>query len=242
MSGLPLNLAAGGEGEHGAGVLFHLGPAPVTEAVFGMWLLMALLAVGLALLVRRFRSVPESRLQVAVESLYEGLVNFYAKTMDEQRARAFAPFLTTLFLFILISNYSGLIPIVPETPWYAAPTSHWGITIGLAVTVFFTVQYMAIRSHGLAHFKHMFEPWYLAWLMFPLGIFEELVKPFSLSLRLYANIFAGETALAQMLHNIPYVLPIAVMALELIAGAIQAFIFTALTTVYLAAATAPEHH
>lgn len=230
--------------EHAGGPLFHLGPLEVTEAVVGTWLVMGFLVLVLGAVVRGAGLIPASRLQVAVESVYQALTAFLANIMDEERARRFAPFLVSLFLFILVSNYSGLLPVLPETPWYAAPTSHWGVTLGLALVVFATVQYQAIRTHGWAYFRNMFhiENWFMLPLMLPLGIAEELIKPFTLSMRLFVNIFAGETALAEMTRSIPFVIPLVILMLELIAGAVQAFIFTALTTVYLAQATARPHH
>lgn len=239
---MPLAAAAA---EEGGGALFRVGPLEVTEAVVGTWLVMGAIVLVLALVARGLRPVPAGRLQVAVEGLYEALTGFLTTIMDQERARRFAPLIVSLFLFILVSNYSGLLPLLPEEPWYAAPTSHWGVTLGLALVVFAYVQYNALRTHGLRYFREMFhiQTWYMIPLMLPLGIAEELIKPFTLSMRLFVNIFAGETALAEMTRNIPYVIPLVIMVLELIAGAVQAFIFTALTTVYLSqATTVHEHH
>lgn len=240
----PLAAAAAAEGGK-AKALFHVGPLEVTEAVVGTWLVMGFIVLVLAAVARSLRPVPASRLQVAVEGLYGALVGFLATIMDEGRARRFAPLVVSLFLFILVSNYSGLVPLLPEQPWYVPPTSHWGVTLGLALVVFAAVQYNALRTHGIRYFREMFhiEKWYMIPLMLPLGIAEELIKPFTLSMRLFVNVFAGETALAEMTSNVPYVIPLVILVLELIAGAVQAFIFTALTAVYLSQATAVhEHH
>lgn len=230
--------------EEGGGVLFRVGPLEVTEAVVGTWLVMGFIAVVLAAVARSLQAVPASRLQVAVEGLYGALVGFLATIMDEERARRFAPLVVSLFLFILVSNYSGLLPLLPEQPWFAAPTSHWGVTLGLALVVFAYVQYNALRTHGVRYFREMFhiEKWWLIPLMLPLGIAEELIKPFTLSMRLFVNIFAGETALVEMTRNVPYAVPLVILVLKLITGAVQAFIFSALTTVYLSQATAVHQH
>lgn len=244
MTTTEFSLAAASDGGSG-GALFYIGPAPVTSAVIGLWVVMAFLLLLGWLMVRRLEMVPNSRLQNVLELAIEGLHSWTSRIMGPERAWRYLPIPATFFLFILTANYSGLIPILPHLPWYVPPTSHWGVTAGLAVFVFLFVQYTAIRATRGAYYKHMFQPLWLTPLMLPLGLIEEFVRPFSLSLRLFANIFAGETALAVMISivaAIPFLLPlpIFVTALELVAGFVQALIFTTLTAVYIGAAS--EHH
>jgi len=231
--------------EHGSDALFYIGPAPVTSAVVGLWAVMAFILLLAWLVTRRLEMVPNSRLQNVLELAIEGLHSWTSRIMGPERAWRYLPIPATFFLFILISNYSGLIPILPHLPWYVPPTSHWGVTAGLAVFVFLFVQYTAVKETRGAYYKPLFDPPLLTPLMLPLGIIEELVRPFSLSLRLFANIFAGETALSVMIGivaAIPFLLPlpIFVTALEMVAGFVQALIFTTLTAVYVGAAS--EHH
>ncbi|HEY8449678.1 MAG TPA: F0F1 ATP synthase subunit A [Bacillota bacterium] len=238
-----LILAAAAEGGEEAGhALFHIGPLPVTGAIVAQWLIMAFLLLIFGLAARGLKPVPASRLQTFIELVVDGMLTFVGNLMDERRARRYLVVPASLFLFIIASNYSGLIPFLPHQPWFKPPTSHWGVTAGLAVAVFFYVQYTALRATGGQHYKHWFDPLWLAWLRVPLGVIEEFARPFSLSLRLFANVFAGETLLALLLAVIPYFLPIGIMGLEMITGAVQALIFAMLTTVYLAEASEEHPH
>lgn len=244
---MPLLTLASAAGE-GAGtlppdVLFRIPYVglDVTSVETTMWgvMLLALLVAWFG--TRNLGRIPRGRGQSLLEMAVDGLWAFFAPIIGEENARAFLPFLGSLFIFILLSNYSGLLPGAGHLRGLKAPTSNWGVTAGLAAVVFVAVQYSGIRRRGLAYFKHMVEPLYLAPLMLPLGLVEELVRPFALSLRLVANIFGGETVVLALLMATPWFLPIIPLGLELIFGAIQAFIFTFLTAIYLATAVAEEH-
>ncbi len=213
----------------------------VTSVETTMWGVMAVVLLLAWLGTRNLERVPRSRLQSLLEIAVDGLRAFFAPIIGEENARAFLPFLGSLFIFILLSNYTGLLPGAGHLRGLAAPTSNWGVTAGLATVVFVTVQYVGVRRRGLAYFKHMVDPWYLAPLLLPLGVIEEFVRPFALSLRLVANIFGGETVVLALLMATPWFLPIIPLGLELIFGFIQAFIFTFLTAIYLATAIAEEH-
>ena len=135
----------------------------------------------------------------------EALLGLLEQVMDRKRAVQYLPLLGSFFLFIIVSNYSGLIPGAGEIKGFKAPTSHWGVTAGLAIVVFVAVQLNGIRKKGLKYFKHFAEPVMMAPLMIPLNILEEVVKPFSLSLRLAANIYGGEAVpLVLILYRISY--------------------------------------
>lgn len=213
----------------------------VTSIETTTWGIMALVLLAVWLGTRNLGRVPTGRLQSLLEVAVDGLGNFFGQIIGEANARAFLPFLSSLFIFILLCNYAGLLPGAGHVPGLRAPTSNWGVTAGLAAVVFLTVQYTGIKRRGLAYFKHMVDPWYLAPLLLPLGIVEEFVRPFALSLRLVANIFGGETVVLALLMATPWFLPVIPLGLELIFGLIQAFIFTFLTAIYLSTATAEEH-
>lgn len=222
--------------------LFAIFGLEVTAPIVTMWAVMALILVMMFFGTRGLNRVPDGRFQVVLELIIDGLVGLLESIFgSRKKALAYLPFLGSMFLFILASNYSGLLPGAGKLPGFMPPTAVWSVTAGLAVVVFFTVQYSGLRAHGLGYFRHFFDPWYLTPLLLPLGILEEVVRPFSLSLRLFANMFGGKTVLTALLLALPYFLPISVMALELIFGFVQAFIFTTLSAVYLANATA-EHH
>lgn len=213
---------------------------PVSDAIITMWVIMALVILVSWLLTRNLNKTIERRSQSAVEMVVEALLNFVEGQLGPERARKYVPLLGSLFIFILLSNYSGLLPGAGMFPGFQTPTSRWGVTLGLAVVVAVSVQYYGVKTHGLSHFRHFIEPVFLAPLMLILGIVEELVRPFALSIRLFINIFAGGTLMGSILAVFPWGLPIMLMALELILGAIQAFIFTLLSTVYIAGATAEK--
>jgi len=232
-------LAAGAEGFGESHALFHVFGLPVTSAITTMWAIMVVLVVLLWMVGRRFERIPRSRAQSAVElGIEAGLSAFEGIFRSRERAMKYMPLLGSLFVFILASNYTDLLPGAGELTGFKPPTTRWGVTAGLAAVVFFSTHYFGIKEKGIGYFKHFFEPVFLAPLMFPLTIVEELVKPFSLSLRLFANIFGGETVLLGLLLAVPYFLPITTLFLELIFGFVQALIFTMLSAVYFANATA----
>ena len=230
-------LASAEGGHEGADVFFSVLGLEVTGAVVTMWVIMGVIILLALVAARSIQPLPRTRFQNMVEMAVEGGMDFFAGVLGPHRARQFFPLLGSFFVFILFANYSGLLPGAGMLPGFKPPTSHWGVTGGLAAVVFFTVQLAGIRAKGIGHFKHFFEPWFLTPIMLPLGVLEEFVRPFALSLRLFANIFGGETVLLALLASLPYFLPVGHMALELIFGFVQAIIFTLLTAVYLANAT-----
>ena len=235
--------AEGGHGAEGAHVVFELFGLPVHESILTMWILMGLIVVLGVLAARGLHQVPRSRFQTAVEWAVDALYGFVTDIMGRERARRFTPLLGSFFLLILFSNYSGLLPVLPHEDWFQPPTSRWGVTGGLAIFSVLSVQVYGLATHGLGYFKRFLEgPFYVWPLTVPLAVIEELIKPFSLSLRLFANIFGGEAVLAGLLSALPFFLPVGVMAIELIAGFVQALIFTMLSALYIEAATGEFHH
>lgn len=205
---------------------------PVTSPVTTMWAIIVIFAAVSWFVTRRLRSVP-GRLQAALELTVEALDGFFANLMGRDRARRFLPLLASLFLFILASNYAGFIPGAGHIRGVDAPTSNWGTTAGLAAIVFAVSLGYGVWVKRGAYFRHFIEPHFLAPLMIPLGIIEEFTRPFSLSLRLVANVFAGETLVLALLAVFPYILPVVPMLLEAFFGFIQAFIFAFLAAIYI---------
>ncbi len=173
-------------------------------------------------------------LQNATEALVE-FISGLAETSMVGRGINLAPLAITLFTFLLIANWIGLIPKLKS------PTNDWNTTLSLALLTFFLVQFYSLRRRGLGGFlKHLF----LKPPFFPLTVIDELAKPVTLSFRLYFNIFVGELLLTLIVVLIPpWVswLPGAVWTLfSLFVGVVQAFIFTVLTVSYIAVATEVE--
>lgn len=224
-------------GDHGSDILFDIFGLPVTSHVTTMWAVMALLLVVCFLTTRRLTKVP-GHLQNLVEFTVEGLLNFFGGILGPEKARRYFPLLATFFLFILLSNWSGVLPGAGYIKGFKPPTSTWSVTAGLAVVVFFAVQIAGVKEKGLKYLKHFIEP---VPIFLPMTIIEEFVKPLSLSLRLYGNIFGEETVVFVLFSLAPYFSPIPMQMLGLLFGFIQALVFTTLTAIYIANATTEAH-
>ncbi len=225
--------------EHGTHVFLEIFGLEVTSEVITMWAIMTLLVVFGWWASRELRKVPGPRQNVA-ELLMEVIIeNILAPIMGRKKALEYFPFFSTLFLFILISNYSGLLPGAGIVPGFKPFTGTLGGTAGLALVVFLATHWIGIMENGfVAYSKEFFEPFFF---FFPLNILEQLVRPVSLALRLYGNIFGEEALLAVLLSLAPYFVPIPIMGLDLIFGAVQAYIFTILASVYVAEAIEGGH-
>ena len=221
--------------EHATHYLFHIGPLGVTSYVTTMWAIMAILGILSFLATRNLERLP-SGLQNAMELVVEMLLNFFGGVVGQKNAKQFFPFLGTMFLFILMSNYSGLLPGAGHVTGFAAPSSTWSVTAGLAICVFVATQYFGFKASGMNYLKSLTAP---VVFMLPLNIVEHLVRPLSLSLRLFGNIYGEEMTLVVLLGLVPYFVPVALMALSLLLGGIQAIVFTLLSSIYFLEAT---HH
>lgn len=227
----------GGGVAEGPQVLFNILGLDVTSETTTMWGIMLLLAILSYLATRNMKRIP-SGLQNVMEYVVEGIIKLLSGIMGEERAKKYLPLLGSLFIFILISNYSGILPGAGHTPGFKAPTSNWSVTLGLALIVFMSVQYYGVKERGLKYFKHFFEP---IPIMFPLNIIEQITRPLSLSLRLFGNIYGEEMVVAGLFALVPLILPLPMMLLGLLFGFIQAFVFTLLASIYIAEATEMHH-
>lgn len=223
---------------HG-GTLFEIAGLPIDGFITTTWAIMLLIILLSWVATRRLEKVPRG-LQNAMEMLLDGLLNFLGNVMgSKEKARRYLPLLGSFFIFILISNYSGLLPGAGIIPGFNPPTSTWSVTAGLALIVLLSSHYFALREKGLKRYlKHFIEP---VFIMLPLNILEELIKPLSLSLRLFGNIFGEELLLAIFIALVPIIVPIPIMFLSLLLGGIQALVFTMLAAIYIAGATADHH-
>lgn len=225
---------------HGGGLINSWGGMYLTTS----WVVMAFLVLISILATRNMQKVP-SGLQNVVEFLIEGMYNFLEGMLGPERVKKYFPLLITFFLFILVSNYVGLLPWVghagPEAGGinaYIPPTANLSVTAALAIIVFLSNHIFGLMTHGLGYFKHFFSP---MWWMLPLNIIEEVVRPVSLAMRLYGNIFGHELVVGSLLVMVPYFVPVPIQLLGVLTGAIQAFVFTLLATTYIAGATEKHH-
>ncbi len=206
----------------------------INNMIITQWIIVAVLVILGFVINRTVLSGRPSRLRSALELLMDFLEGWFASFIgSRQYARQYMPLLCTLFLFILFSNYSGLLPTAGYTIF--APTGRWGTTLGLGIVVAIAVQVIAIRSLGVGGWlKHILH-------LGPLSLLEEFVRPFSLSLRLFGNIFGEETLLAVIIFLAPMFAPIPIMVLSLVFGALQAVVFTTLTAIYIGGVLEAHH-
>lgn len=211
-------------------VAFHVGPVGITRPVVTTWAIMLMLAVASWVSTRRLEVTP-SRRQAAVEILVTGIMNQIQEVIRVD-SRPLLPLLGTLFIFLLIANISGILPGVQ------APTAHLETPAALALIVFLAVHVFGVRARGLIGYLRSFAQPKL--IMLPLNVLAEVTRTFSLMVRLFGNIMSGEFLIALVLALAGLLLPIPLMALELLIGVVQAYIFTVLATVFIGAAVGGE--
>ncbi len=236
------NIAYASADGHAAGPLFRLGPLEVTSEITTMWAVMVLILLVSYLGTRNMKRIP-SGIQNVVEMGVEMYENFWKDILGTKRTRELMPVLATFFILILCSNYTGLLPLAGTLPGLKPPTSNVSTTAGLAIIVFFLVIYYNIKTKGvLGYLKHFVpEMKLLSPLMIPLNIIEQFTRPLSLALRLYGSIYGEEMVVASLAALCPLVLPLTMQVLGILFGAIQAFVFTLLASIYLEEATAVHH-
>ena len=152
---------------------------------------------------------------------------FFSGILGRENGRRYLFFLGPLFCFIILSNYSGLIPGVGLSKYVKAPTSSLSVTLGLGIVTFVFLQAAGIHAGAKHYLKHFLTP------VVPLLILDEFIKPASLALRLFGNIFGEETVTENLYHLLPIGAPVIMMVLSLLFCAIQAIVYTMLTASYL---------
>jgi F-type H+-transporting ATPase subunit a len=209
--------------------------APITNA-FAMQLLVFVFLVALFALVRTRLSVDSpGGLQHVFEGIH-GFVNSQSEEVIGHHSERFTSFLVTLALFILICNLIGVIP------GFESPTAVPVVPLGCAICAFVYYQTQGFKHHGVAYLKHFMGPmWWLAIIMVPIEIISHLARVLSLTVRLFANMFAGDMVTLVFFSLIPIGVPIIFLGLHVGVSLLQTYIFVLLTMVYLAGAVAEEH-
>lgn len=205
------------------------GVLDITGEVVTMWIILAFVAILSLIVTRNLRERP-GVLQNMVETGVEYLDNFFTGIIGRHHARKYFFFLGSMFSFIIIANYSGLIPGVGLTPYIKAPTASLSVTLGLGIVTFFFLQIAGLRVGVKHYFKRFVSP--IA-VMLPLLVLDEFIKPASLALRLFGNVFGEETVLHNLYELLPIGVPVIMMVLSILFCAIQAVVFTMLTSIYL---------
>jgi F-type H+-transporting ATPase subunit a len=206
--------------------LFHLGPVPITAPVVTTWAIMIVLGLGAAFATRRLRLVPSSA-QSLLELLVEAVDGQIRDTLGADPA-PYRPLIGGIFVFVLTANWSSLIPGVEP------PTAKLETDAALALVVFVATIVYGVRSRGLLGWAETFaEP---SWVMIPLNLVEQITRTFSLIVRLFGNVMSGVFVVGIVLGLAGLLVPIPLMALDLLTGAVQAYIFAVLATVFIGAA------
>ena len=226
----------------------------ISNTILTMWVVMAFLLFVAIGATRRMKMIP-GRVQNVVEWAYEFGRDF-AVGMGGEGARRDYPIFAAFFVLILFSNWSGLIPPIGKIPQLRAPTSDVNITIGLALTSFVLFQGEGFRNLGVrgylskffpvGEFRHGIGAGILAMYVGIIELFLEFVKPVTLAMRLFGNIYGGEVALAVISALTLAILPVALYGLEALLNVIQALIFSVLTLMFILIAIeghgSEEHH
>lgn len=225
----------------------ELASAHAIPAAWTVFLLLTLLALaarsglnsarargGTAQYIPGDSASPRNIMEIAIESLL-GLTETVIGRRD--LAVKYFPLLGTLFFYVLFSNLMGLIP------GFLPPTASISNNFAMSLVVFLVFNYAGFKENGMGYLKHIAGPvWWLAPVIFVLEGFSLFVRPVTLSLRLYINMFADHLLLGVFSDLVSYVLPMAFVGLGLFVCCVQAFIFTLLPTVYIALSTAHEGH
>ena len=201
----------------------------ITGEVITEWCIIAVLAIVSLIATHNLRERP-GRLQNVIETGVEYLDNFFSGILGRKNARKYFFFLASLFVFIIASNYSGIIPGVGLTKYLKAPTSALSVTLALGIVTFVFLQAAGFKAGSKHYFSHFVKP---VAVMLPLLLLDEFIKPASLALRLYGNIFGEETVTEELYGILTKGIPVVMMALSVLFCAIQAVVFTRLTSIYL---------
>jgi len=230
-----------GSEEHHVATLFDFYPS-ITGSIIMSWIVMAVVIIPLTIAARRLKEVP-SGVQNVLEFAIEGLTSF-AMGIGGPGAKRFITFFLACFLFIAVSNWSGLIPGVGRVHEFRAPTSDVNVTVGLALVAFVYFHYQGVRALGIGGYLGKFftlKGGPVGLFVGVLEFFLELVKPITLAMRLFGNIYGGELALTVMTTITLAYIPVALYGLELFVGLMQGIIFSVLVLVFTMLAMEGHH-
>jgi len=207
----------------------------ITDTMISTWIIMGIL-IAFAIVVRiklhKFNEVPKG-FQNVVEALVETFENYLRTTVGD-KLMFLGNWFFTVFIFILISNLSGLIPGMRP------PTADWSMTVGLALVTFVMIQAMGAKYRKGEYVKSLFEPMFL---FFPINVIGELARPISISFRLFGNMLAGLIMMSLIYSLFPifarFVIPAALhVYFDLFSGVLQTYIFCTLSLSFISGAAA----
>ncbi len=220
-----------------------LGGGKIPEVLLGTWIVMGILLIfgylaGNAIKRATDPVVPDegASLRAIGEAFTEFLDSSVHGVIEDHHYRTLVPFFGSLFMFIVMANFFGLIP------GFEPPTSDSDLTFALGAICFAFYIVQGFRSNGVWYLKSFLGPvLFLAPLMLPIELADNLFRPFSLGVRLYANMFASDMLTLVWFSLIPIAIPSIFLGLHAAVSVIQAFVFMLLTMIYLSMAVAQEH-
>ncbi|ORU00925.1 ATP synthase A chain [Anaerovibrio sp. JC8] len=196
------------------------------ETLVMTWICMAICLIIAVLATRNLKMVPTGT-QNVVEALIVWLREQVATNLGP-KGDFLCPLIVTLFLFLIVANWWGLVPTM------ASPTNDLNTTFGLALLIVLIVHVLGLYMKGMHYIKHFFQPFPI---FVVINVIEEVAKPITLAFRLFGNILAGEILIIILLKLVPIWMPIPSviwLAFSIFIGGVQAFIFTSLSMAYLA--------
>lgn len=210
-------------------VIWQRGFVVLNSTIVTTWALMLVMTVGARLITRKLKTEGEI-------SRWQGFLEIVVTTIQQQikevgllHPEKYLGFIGTLFLFIAVSNLCAILPL------YEPPTGSLSTTTALALSVFVAVSLFGIEEQGLGgYLKSYLKP---TFVMLPFNIISEFSRTFALAIRLFGNIMSGTLIVGILLTIAPLIFPIFMDLLGLLTGMVQAYIFSILATVYIAAAT-----
>lgn len=247
-------------------ILWHLGNMTFhARTLINTWVVMIVIIIFCMIGVKNLTSGKPGKMQNVLEWVVDFVKNLVSDNMNYEQGRPLLSYLLTLIMFIFFSNMVSIIPnftfglfetfhidfaqlnkIYERSEYFsAAPTSDINVTAALALLTIILVLYLGIKTKGMHYFKHFVEPFKVFAII---HIIDLIAKPLTLAFRLFGNIFAGEilVKVIWMLPGVsvlPGILPQVVwLAFSIFIGAIQAYVFTVLTTAYISQAVSPAEH
>lgn len=241
-------------------VITEIGGFPVTNSFLMTIVVSCMIIVGSVVLRKKITSIPRG-FQNIIEIVLEGLLGLAdSVTGDREQSKRFFPIVATIFIFVILSNWIGLIPGMGTfgvmgmhhgeevlIPFVRSPSADLNMTLMLALFSVIAAQVMGIRAIGAKHYAGKFfvsplkKPYGVGTFVGVLEIISEFAKIISFSFRLFGNVFAGEVLLLVMLALAPVFIPLPFLFLEVFVGFIQALVFAMLTLVFFKMAAEEAH-
>lgn len=209
-------------------IFWQHGFISINLTIVTTWAIILVLVIAAVLVTRKLKTgILISRWQCILEMLVT-TINNQIEEIGLKNPKNYIGFIGTLFLFIVVSN------ILIILPWYEPPTGSLSTTTALAISVFLAVPYFGITKTGIVgYLKTYIKP---TFIMLPFNLISEITRTLALAVRLFGNMMSGGLIIAILLSITPFIFPIVMKALGLLTGMVQAYIFSILATVYIAAA------